>query len=61
MFVCLCKAVTDHEIREAVDQGVEHVDQLEDLCGAGTGCGTCKPMAQELIDARLAEARSYAA
>lgn len=61
MFVCVCHAVTDREIHEAVDNGVEHVDQLEELCGAGTGCGTCKTTAQELIDARRMEARSYAA
>ncbi len=61
MFVCLCRAVTDREIHEAVDNGVDHVDQLEEVCGVGTGCGTCKPMAQELIEARRMEAQSYAA
>ena len=61
MFVCVCRAVTDREIRDAVDGGVDHVDQLEDVCGAGSCCGTCKPMAQELIEARLLESRTYAA
>lgn len=61
MFVCLCRAITDREIHEAVDNGVDHVDQLEELCGVGTGCGTCKSTAQELIDARLMESQSYAA
>lgn len=62
MFVCVCRAVTDREILDAVDDGgVHHADQLEELCGAGSCCGTCKPMAQELIDARLLESRTYAA
>ncbi len=62
MFVCLCQAVTDREIHEVVDQGaVEHVDQLEELCGAGSGCGTCRHTAQELIDARLMDGQAYAA
>lgn len=61
MFVCVCKAITDREIHEAVDSGIDHVDQLEELCGVGTGCGTCRHTAQELIDARLLESRAYAA
>jgi bacterioferritin-associated ferredoxin len=61
MFVCVCHAVTDREIHEAVDSGIDHVDQLEELCGVGTGCGTCRGTAQALIDARLMESQSYAA
>lgn len=61
MFVCLCRAVTDREIHEAVDGGVDHVDQLEELCGVGSGCGSCRHLAQELIDARLEEGQAYAA
>ena len=61
MFVCVCHAITDREIHEAVDSGVDHVDQLEELCGAGSRGGSCRHTAQELIDARLLEARAYAA
>ena len=40
MYVCVCHAVTDRDIHEAVDaQGVAHVDELEELCGAGSCCG----------------------
>lgn len=61
MFVCLCKAVTDDQIVEAVDQGAVAVNHLEDACGLGTGCGRCRDFAQQIIDQRLAETRSYAA
>ncbi len=61
MFVCVCHAITDRDIHDAVDAGVDHVDQLEELCGAGSACGTCRYTAQELIDARLMESQSYAA
>lgn len=61
MFVCVCHAVTDREIREAVDGGVDQIEQLEELCGVGTGCGSCRHVAQEIIDARRMEAQSYAA
>ncbi len=61
MFVCVCHAVTDRDIHDAVEAGVEHVDQLEELCGAGSGCGTCKHTAQQLIESRLMESQAYAA
>jgi len=61
MFVCLCRAVTDHEILEAVDNGISDVGELAEACGVATGCGSCLESAQELIDRRLAEAQSYAA
>ena len=61
MYVCLCNAVTDREIAEAVDQGAEHVGHLEERCNVGTGCGCCREFAQQLIDERRAEASSYAA
>lgn len=60
MFVCVCRAITDREIHEAVDSGIDHVDKLEEVCGVGSGCGTCRMTAQELIEARLMESRSYA-
>ncbi len=61
MYVCLCKAVTDKQIHEAVDNGVHTVSQLQESCGAGTGCGRCREVAQQLIDQRLADTQSYAA
>ncbi len=61
MYVCICHAVTDHQIADAVDGGVQDLRQLGEACGAGTNCGRCRETAQELIDERLAEATSYAA
>ncbi|MEZ5560346.1 MAG: (2Fe-2S)-binding protein [Pseudomonadales bacterium] len=61
MYVCLCKAVTDHEIAEAVDGGISDLESLEHHSGVGTGCGCCREFAQQIIDARLAERTSYAA
>ncbi len=61
MYVCLCKAVTDKQIRDAVDAGVQNFTQLKESCGAGSGCGCCREFAQELIDQRLADTAYYAA
>jgi bacterioferritin-associated ferredoxin len=61
MYVCLCKAVTDSEIREHVEDGAVHVSHLADRCGLGTGCGRCQETAQQVIDEHLAADLSYAA
>ncbi|PJF38689.1 MAG: hypothetical protein CUN54_10310, partial [Phototrophicales bacterium] len=41
MYVCLCNAVTDSDIMEAVEDGAVHVSQLAERCGLGTCCGIC--------------------
>lgn len=41
MYVCICAAVTDHEVRVCIRDGARTVDEVGDACGAGTGCGTC--------------------
>ena len=61
MYVCLCTAVTDTEIREAANNGTHDLDGLIDTLGIGTGCGTCRETAQAIIDEHLAETLSYAA
>jgi len=61
MYVCLCRAVTDSEIIEAVDQGANQLSHLEEHLRVGTGCGCCLETAQQLIDQRLNETSFYAA
>ena len=61
MYVCICHAVTDRQIHDAVDGGAQDLTQLANVCGAGSNCGRCRETAQELIDQRLAEKISYAA
>jgi bacterioferritin-associated ferredoxin len=41
MFVCICAAVPDAEIRSCVARGASTVEEVGDACGAGTGCGNC--------------------
>ena len=61
MYVCLCKAITDKQIHDAVDGGAHTLSQVSETCGAGTGCGRCLDVAQQLIDQRLADSQTYAA
>jgi bacterioferritin-associated ferredoxin len=49
MYVCLCRAVTDHEIRAAVGLGADTLDAIGEQLGVGTRCGCCRDTAAKLI------------
>ena len=59
MYVCVCQAVRDAEIRQAVAAGVDDVEQLADELGVGTGCGSCREFAQTLIEEYASEPVLY--
>ncbi|MFO0617826.1 MAG: (2Fe-2S)-binding protein [Polyangiaceae bacterium] len=41
MYVCLCHAVTDQEIRDAIRDGNTTAQAIMNATRAGTGCGSC--------------------
>ncbi|KAF1687193.1 bacterioferritin [Pseudoxanthomonas broegbernensis] len=49
MYVCICNGVTDHQIREAVDNGCGSVAELTMRTGCGATCGSCLDMAASLV------------
>lgn len=51
MYVCLCKVASDKDVKAAIDDGARTVDQVGEVCGAGTGCGACRPMIHEMLEA----------
>ncbi|MCG9712960.1 bacterioferritin-associated ferredoxin [Shewanella insulae] len=53
MYVCLCHAITDKQIKEAVDQGDMSLSDVKRRLGVGNQCGKCSKMATEIIQARL--------
>ena len=54
MYVCLCYAVTDTQIKNAVrEQGVGSMRELRKTLGLGGQCGKCVQMAQQLIDSTI--------
>jgi bacterioferritin-associated ferredoxin len=50
MFVCHCRAVTDHELRDAIAAGARTMEDLGTKFGAGVRCGGCWPALYELLD-----------
>ena len=49
MYVCLCNAVTQSDIRNAVDDGVRNLKQLRQATDCGAICGSCNDMALEVL------------
>ncbi len=50
MYVCLCNAVSDTDIKDAIDRGAADLGDIQTMLGAGTGCGGCREFTQELIE-----------
>lgn len=49
MYVCICKGITDGQIRQAVTGGARSMRELRkqlDVCG---GCGRCGKHAREVL------------
>lgn len=41
MYVCICWAVTEAQVRGCIADGASTVEDVGDRCAAGTGCGSC--------------------
>ena len=49
MYVCLCRAVTDGEVRDAIHSGCTELGALQDQLGVAVKCGSCKESVRELL------------
>lgn len=56
MYVCLCQAITDRDIRAAAERGACDLDQLSETLRLGIRCGRCRGAAQAIIAEHQAEA-----
>ncbi|MBL8413201.1 MAG: (2Fe-2S)-binding protein [Propionivibrio sp.] len=50
MYVCVCKAITDHQIREAAQNGALTLDDLRRDLGIASECGNCAAYARQLLE-----------
>ena len=53
MFVCLCKAVTDHQIKDAVETGVSSFEDMQSHLAVSTVCGGCACEVKRVIEQKL--------
>jgi bacterioferritin-associated ferredoxin len=49
MLVCHCRAVSDREVRAAIDDGARTLGQVARRCGAGGACGGCRFALRDLL------------
>lgn len=53
MYVCVCKAVTENVIHEAVDRGAERMRDLKACLGVTAQCGICACHAKQVLEQAL--------
>ena len=49
LYICLCNAITERQVRECARSGAASVDQLTFELGVGSGCGRCVECAVDLL------------
>ncbi len=53
--VCYCMNVTNGMIKDAVENGAATLEEVQEITGAGTVCGTCLENVRRLVEEFLAE------
>jgi len=54
MFLCVCHAVTEHQVAASVLDGHVTADAVAEQTGASTGCGSCRERLCGLVRAARA-------
>lgn len=49
MYVCLCNAVTEGQVRKCAQDGACSLDDLAATLGLGAGCGRCRDCAAQVL------------
>jgi bacterioferritin-associated ferredoxin len=50
MYVCICRAMTEHEIQAAIELGADTMQALRSQLGVATECGKCAPEVQKILN-----------
>ena len=50
MYICLCNAVTDHDIRREAADGVHTFAELQARTGCSDCCGSCEQEARATLN-----------
>ncbi len=53
MYVCICNAVTDKQIRAKAREGCCSLRELSRTTGCATTCGKCAPLARQILTDEL--------
>nr|WP_010133092.1 bacterioferritin-associated ferredoxin [Microbulbifer agarilyticus] len=50
MYICICKGITDRQIKDAVHDGSTSIKALRRQLGVSSQCGRCAELTKEIID-----------
>ncbi|OUY06559.1 bacterioferritin-associated ferredoxin [Acinetobacter populi] len=53
MYVCLCRGITDQDIKDAMQNGAQSYREVREMLDLGTCCGRCAPEAKSIISEEL--------
>ncbi len=55
MYVCLCKGITDTQIRAAVEDGASSIKEVNRTLGVASQCDKCGILARDIVRESLAD------
>ncbi len=55
MYVCICKGITDTQIRAAVEDGANSLRELRNTLGVASQCGKCSILTREIVRESLSD------
>ena len=61
MYICICNAVTDSQVRSCVRHGACTLSDLQMHLGIACQCGVCAPAALAILEEELAHAMAAGA
>ena len=53
MYVCLCKGITDTQIRAAIQDGANSFKEVRKALGVASQCGKCGILTREIVRASM--------
>jgi len=53
MYVCICKNVTEKDIKQAIGDGACSFDCLQERLEVSTCCGQCEPIVADCLEKSL--------
>lgn len=49
MYVCICRQITDHQIRDLCREGASSLTDIRARSGVASDCGKCGKLAQNIL------------
>jgi len=53
MYVCVCSAITESQLRRAVSRGVSTLEELRHELKVSNCCGACEPIVSQCLEQAL--------